>query len=122
MTVVLDASAALAFVQGEPGADVVEEALELGATCGAANWSEIAQKVLAADRDWHLVRALLESYSVEVAPVVTDDAEWGAQRWRSGEGLSLTDRLCLALAERLGADVLTADTSWGTKGRVHQIR
>ena len=122
MSVVLDASAILAFLQDEAGADVVEEAMELGPTCGAANWSEVAQKVLAANRDWDLVRALLVSYDVRVEPVLTDDAEWAAHRWRPGEGLSLADRLCLALAERVDTDVLTADTQWGSDGRVRQVR
>ncbi len=122
MSAVLDASAVLAFVQGEEGASVVEAALANHARCGAANWSEIAQKVLAADRDWSLVRALLTSYEVLVDPVSSDDAEWAARRWRRGEGLSLADRLCLALAERVDADVLTADTTWGSEGRVKQIR
>lgn len=119
---VVDASALLAFVQGEDGSDAVEEALTDGARCGAASWSEVAQKVRAAGRDWDLVRALLLSYPVALEPVVVDDAEWAARRWRSGEGLSLADRLCLALAERTDASVLTADRSWGTSGRIRQIR
>jgi ribonuclease VapC len=122
VTVVLDASAILAFVQDEPGADVVEEALGDEASCGAANWSEVAQKVLGADRDWDLVRALLVSYGVRIEPVLADDAEWAARRWRRGEGMSLADRLCLALAERVDAEVLTADTGWVSGGRVTQIR
>jgi PIN domain nuclease of toxin-antitoxin system len=122
VSVVLDASALLAFLQGEDGADVVEAALTDDPRCGAANWSEVAQKVLAADRDWSLVRALLTSYQVQVDPVSIGDGEWAARRWRRGEGLSLGDRLCLALAERIDADVLTADTSWGSDGRVKQIR
>jgi ribonuclease VapC len=122
MSVVLDASAILAFIQGEDGADVVEEAMALGSLCGAANWAEVAQKVLAADRDWDLVRALLVSYEVRVEPVLVTDAEWAARRWRIGEGLSLADRLCLALAERVDADVLTADAQWGDVGRIRQVR
>ena len=122
VTVVLDASAILVFVQEEAGADVVERALLEHARCGAANWSEVAQKVLAAERDWDLVRALLTSYEVEIEAVSTDDAEWAAGRWRRGEGLSLADRLCLGLAERLDAEVLTADRAWGTDGSVTQIR
>jgi PIN domain nuclease of toxin-antitoxin system len=122
VTVVLDASAILAFVQGEDGADVVEASMALGPVCGAANWSEVAQKVLAAGRDWDLVRALLVSYDVGVEPVLVDDAEWAAHRWQQGEGLSLADRLCLALAERVDADVLTADVQWGSGGRVRQVR
>ena len=119
---VLDASAVLAFLQGEDGADMVEEALGSGSVSGAANWSEVAQKVLAHGRDWRLARALLLSHGMQVEAVTVEDAEWAATRWRSGEGLSLGDRLCLALGERLGQDVLTADRAWGTAGRIKQIR
>jgi PIN domain nuclease of toxin-antitoxin system len=119
---VLDASALLAFLQGEDGADVVEAALETGAVAGAANWSEVAQKVLAHGRDWNLARALLLSHGLQVEDVTADDAERAAARWGSGAGLSLGDRLCLALGERLGGDVLTADRAWGTKDGVRQIR
>lgn len=122
MTVVVDASALLAFVQGEEGADVVEAALADDPRCGAANWSEIAQKVRAAQRDWDLVRAVLVSYGVVVEPVGPDDAEHAAMRWQRGDGLSLPDRLCLALGDRLDCVVLTADRSWGASGRVRQIR
>lgn len=123
MTVVLDASAILAFLQGETGGEVVEAQLANGAVCcGAANWSEVAQKVRAAGRDWDLVCALLDSYDIEVQPVTRDDAEWAARRWRRGEAMSLADRLCLALAERLEAEVLTADATWGSTGRIRQIR
>ena len=122
MTAVLDASAVLAYLTGEAGADVVEARLGDGAVCGAANWSEVAQKVLAAGRDWDLPRALLLSYGLAVAPVTPADAEWAAHRWRRGEGLSLADRLCLALAHRLDAPVWTADTSWGRGDGIHQIR
>jgi ribonuclease VapC len=122
VSVVLDSSAMLAFVQGEAGADVVEAALGEMARCGAANWSEVAQKVLSAGRDWGLVRALLVSYGVRVEQVAIEDAEWAARRWVRGEGLSLADRLCLALADRVDEDVLTADVAWGSSGRVRQIR
>ena len=122
MSVVLDASAILVFLQDERGARAVEDALSDNPVCGAANWSEVAQKVLAENRDWSLVRALLFSYGVRVEPVLPEDAEWAARRWRRGEGLSLADRLCLALAERTDLDVLTADRAWGFSGRVRQVR
>ena len=122
MTVVLDASALLAFVQDEEGANAVETALEADAWCGAANWSEVAQQVLARGRDWQLVSALLASYELRVEHVIADDAEWAARRWKRGEGLSLADRLCLALGERLDCEVLTVDATWGRGGRVQQIR
>lgn len=122
MRVLLDASAVLAFLQNEEGADVVESALREGGSCAAANWSEVAQKVLASDRNWELARALLLSYEIRVEPVSAADAEWAAHRWRRGEGLSLADRLCMAVAKRLDTNILTADGAWGSSGRVSQIR
>lgn len=122
MSVVLDASAILAYLQGEAGSDVVGQALTADPRCSAVNWSEVAQKVRAAGRDWDLARALLVAEGLQVEDVTVTDAEWAAARWRRGEGLSLADRLCLALAHRLTAPALTSDTGWGTGGPVRQIR
>jgi hypothetical protein len=61
---------------GAPNTDIVEAALADEAVCRAANWSEIAQKVHAANRGWDLAKALLESYELRIEPV-TADAEWG---------------------------------------------
>ena len=119
---VFDSSALLAFLQGEDGASTVEAALESGGACGAANWSEIAQTIRALGRNWDLSRSLLVMYGLEIESVTATDAEWAAQRWALGEGLSLADGLCLALGERLDVDVVTADSAWGSYGRVHQIR
>jgi ribonuclease VapC len=120
---VFDASVLLAFLQDEAGADVVQRELELGGVCGAANWSEVAQKVQAHGRDWELARALLTSYELRVEPVGLADAEGAAALWSAGTGLSLGDRLCLALGRRLDATtVWTADSTWGTEGSIRQIR
>ncbi|HZJ10468.1 MAG TPA: type II toxin-antitoxin system VapC family toxin [Trueperaceae bacterium] len=119
---VLDASAMLAFLQGEPGSDVVTDALESGACCSAANWSEVAQKVRASGRNWELSRTLLKAYGLMVEPVIEVDAEKAAALWRAGSGMSLADRICLALAHRLQAPALTADVNWGSKSPVVQIR
>lgn len=119
---VFDASALLAYLQGEPGADQVESSIAPGDVCGAANWSEIAQKVRSHDRDWSLARALLLTTGLRIEPVTQADAEGAARLWRAGSGISLADRLCLALADRLDAEVWTADAAWGTGGRIRQIR
>lgn len=119
---VFDASALLAFLQGEDGSEVVEESLAAGGACGTANWSEVAQKVRAHGRDWDLARALLASYELYLEPVTVADAEQAAVTWTQGSGLSLADRLCLALGKRLDATVWTADTSWEASASVRQIR
>ena len=117
-----DSSALLCFLQGEAGANVVERELVVGGRVSAANWSETAQKVLARDDDWHLVRGLLRSYGLIVEPVTEADAESAARLWRMGSGLSLADRLCLATGRRLGATVWTTDSEWGNQTPVRQVR
>jgi ribonuclease VapC len=122
VTSVLDASAVLAFLLDEDGADVVEARFGEDPRCSAVNWSEVAQRVRAAGADWHLARALLDSYGVRVESTTEADAEWVAARWRRGENLSLADRFCLALAARLEASAWTADAAWGSAEPVRQIR
>ena len=117
-----DASALLCFLQGEQGSDLVEGALDSGGACPAVNWSEVAQKVLARGGDWDLAGQLLHSFGLTVEPVIAADAESAARAWRAGDGLSLADRLCLAVGERLHAVVWTADSAWGSAGRVRQVR
>lgn len=119
---VMDASALLAFLQGEEGADAVEAQLDRGARCAAINWSEVAQKVIAAGRDWELARALFYSYELTIEPVTVADAELAARRWRRGDRLSLADRLCRACADRHGVEAWTADAAWGDGPGIHQIR
>lgn len=119
---VVDASAVLAFLHDGPGAGTVEKALREGAVIGAANWSEVAQKVRSRGGAWNEVRALLLNYEVQVEPVSAADAEQAAALWKQGAGLSLADRLCLSLGLRLSQQVLTADRAWGSSESVVQIR
>jgi len=119
---VLDASALLAFLKDEPGADVVRKLLDEGASCASINWSEVVQKLRFAGADWTLAAALLDSWSLTVEPVTRGDAEWAAERWKRSENLSLADRLCLALGARLDVEVYTADREWGGFERVRLIR
>ncbi len=100
----------------------MRERLVAGGACSTANWSEVAQKVRAVGADWDLVRGLLLAHGLQLQPVTAQDAERAAARWHRGSGLSLADRLCLALGERLDAEVLTADAAWRTEPRVVLIR
>ena len=120
---VLDASAMLAYVQGERGEDLVEAALATGtAVCGAANWTEVAQQLQARQGRWDLARALLLSFGLTVEPVTMEDAERAAELWQARSGLSLGDRLCLALGERRDEEILTADQAWSGCPEVRVIR
>jgi len=120
--IVLDASAILAFLRQEPGRDLVAKAITDGAYCSAANWSEVVQKSLHAGRDVAAMTEALDAYDLVIEPVTRFDAEKAAALWVERPSLSLGDRLCLALAHRLGATAMTADAAWGTSEDVQQIR
>lgn len=116
---VLDASAFLAYLRDEPGADVVADAIADGAVMSTVNVAEVLSR--AADRGadpQRLTRQLTErgllDGAIAVAPLTTADAvEIARLRPRTrDQGLSLGDRACLALATRLGVPAVTADSAW----------
>jgi len=111
VTAVLDASAILAWVQDETGADMVDVYLD-GAVVSAVNWSEVLQKVRQHGRDAQETSTLLLALGVEVSDATGADAVTAARLWDVDRPLSLGDRFCLALGSRLGVPVLTAERAW----------
>jgi PIN domain nuclease of toxin-antitoxin system len=112
-TRVVDASALLAFLLGESGADIVETGIEESAV-STVNWSEVCQRALARGVDTTGLRPDVEALGITLEPFTADDAERAAALWEStrGAGLSLGDRACLALALRLDVGAVTADRAW----------
>ena len=110
---VLDASALLALLQQEPGAETVETLLE-EAVISSVNWSEVVQKSLDRGVELDNLREDLEALGLTIAPFDVEDAEIAAalRRGTAELGLSLADRACLALASRLSIPALTTDSAW----------
>jgi PIN domain nuclease of toxin-antitoxin system len=119
VTAVLDASALLALLKGEPGAERVAEALERGAYLSAVNLAEVLSKLAdwgedPAEAQARMAQVGLLGAAVEVLPFTGEDALEVA-RLRAltrAHGLSFGDRACLALARRLGLPALTMDGAW----------
>jgi ribonuclease VapC len=123
---VLDASALLAHLRDEPGADVVAAAIASGAVISTVNLAEVFSRVADRGEDpaklaAELTRSGLLDGAITVEPFTAADAiDAGRLRPLTRDaGLSLGDRACLALARRLDAPALTADTDW--QGVAHGV-
>ncbi len=119
-TSVLEASALLAPLHGEDGAEAVGEAIADGAAISLVNLAEVLSKLADAGKDPRQARRELgetagESGALVVEPLTEEDCiEAARMRPLTRQlGLSLGDRVCLALARRLGLPAVTADRAWG---------
>lgn len=113
MRAVLDASALLALVNAEPGADRVLASLD-GAVMSAVNFAEVGSRLIDLGYDPYELDAELRLLGIEIIPF-DDLAATRSTRLRDQTrplGLSLGDRACLALAISEKATALTADRAW----------
>jgi PIN domain nuclease of toxin-antitoxin system len=110
---ILDASALLAFLLAEPGQDKVAEALLQQPSMTTVNFAEVAAKYVQRGAKAQ-AEALAERLPVLMVPVDTDLALRSALMadLTTPFGLSLGDRICLALGARSRLPVLTADRVW----------
>lgn len=113
---VLDASAVLALINGELGAAVVRGAIAAGAALGAVNLAEVVTDLSHRGQSERDIRMQIEGFTLRIVPFDEDLAiRAGMLRpLTRAAGLSLGDRACLALAERLAVPVLTADRAWSS--------
>lgn len=113
MRAVLDASALVAALLDEPGAEIVDQALET-ALISTVNLAEVTAALAREGNTERQVRHILDLLKLSCVP--PDEAlaiDAGLLRpVTDAAGLSLGDRFCLALARRLGTVALTADRNW----------
>jgi PIN domain nuclease of toxin-antitoxin system len=111
--VVADASAILAALKNEPFSNV-DPRLLVGATVSAVNVCEVLSKLHDDGLNDAQAEAAMAVMDLRVIPFDGLQARTAA-RLRSitrHAGLSLGDRACLALGDRLGYPVVTADRVW----------
>ena len=112
--VVLDASAMLAYIQEERGAENLTKEILDHAVASTVNLAEVQSKLVKKGHDpedaWEEILSLItaeEPFTSEQARIA-GDLITTTERY----GLSLGDRSCLALAIALNAPVYTTEQTW----------
>jgi PIN domain nuclease of toxin-antitoxin system len=122
MPFILDASARLAVVLKEPGADVVLDALNTGSRMSAVNAAEVASRLHQEGWTTFQVNAVFQELPVHIlpfdldAPILTARYRPATRPW----GLSLGNRACLATGYLQFGTVLTAGRAW-TRLDLHDV-
>lgn len=114
---VLDSSAILAAMLGEPGSDKVAAARPRS-RMSAVNYCEIIAKLIDEGLSPTQAEDITERLGCEVVEADRHRSALAGllhQKTRR-KGVSLGDRYCLQLAQELHVPVLTADRSWASLG------
>ena len=110
---ILDASALIALIMNESGSQKVAKHLP---TCriSSINLCETISYLVRNHWDEAMLSSLIDDLNLTIYPFTKEDALVAAHliKHTKHKGLSLGDRACLALAQRLNAPALTADKVW----------
>lgn len=112
-SVVFDASAILALLRDEPGAEVVERYIGDG-LISAVNLQEVIKELLRREVSIEAALEMLDALHLEIRVHARDEAIGAASLYRATRqnGSGLGDRTCMALAMAEGIPALTADQAW----------
>lgn len=112
-SIVFDASAILALLRDEPGADVVAQYIGDG-LISAVNFQEVIKGLMRREVPIDAALAMLDALHLDVRPHGREDAIAAAKLYPATKefGSGLGDRTCMALAIAEGLPVLTADQEW----------
>lgn len=110
---VLDASALLTLLNAEKGADLVESFLPQS-IISTVNLAEAVTRLAAAGMPGDQIRDTLAYLGLEIIPFDEEQAFQAGLLYIHTHplGLSLGDRVCLALALTANASAVTADRAW----------
>lgn len=121
---VLDASALLALVHNEPGAATVEGFLPRGGlVMSTVNFSEAVGKIAECGKDAEVFSRYFRALGISLIDLTEGIAfDAGQLKLRTRAfGLSLGDRVCLALARDMGLPALTTDSAWERVGDGYKV-
>lgn len=110
---ILDASAILAFINEETGADIVADVLD-DSTISAINLTEAYSKLIRAGADVEKTHAMLQQCCPDVTPVDRDQAQTAGiiHAATAKHNISYADSLCLALGACTEKTIMTGDQKW----------
>lgn len=115
-TTVLDASALLAMLFGEPGVEEMRSLFQKAAAAdkplliSAVNWAETLNRISRRQgaSGLNAVKLLASSGPIEIVPVDAELAE-AAAAYKADDQLGLADAFAAALAKNRKAELVTAD-------------
>lgn len=110
---VLDASAVLALLFGEIGADAVRPRVR-GGLISTVNLAEVLAKLVDKGVPAEEAARAIDMLGMEAVPLSVEQAQLSAalRPITRAAGLSLGDRACLALARERGLPAVTAERRW----------
>jgi ribonuclease VapC len=111
--IVIDASAALAYLRKEIGGELAEPFLASG-IMSAVNYAEVVQRFWRSGEDPQQYLYILERSGLKVvAPdMAVAKIAGDLERLTKSKGVSLGDRFCIAEAMQRNLPVLTTDRPW----------
>jgi ribonuclease VapC len=112
-SVVFDASAVIALLRDEPGAEIIAAHAGDG-LISAVNLQEVVKALLARGAPIEAARAMIEELHLEVRAHGADEAFAAAALYSATRefGSGLGDRTCMALAIAEGLPAITTDRDW----------
>ncbi len=115
--IVLDASAILAYLHGEPGGIEVLALLDdpdAEVAISSVNFCEVATRIVLLNGTDEQLAIAMEPFRKWIVPFEEDQADYAAKlvRLTKSHGLALGDRACLSLAQATGATAWTTDRAW----------
>jgi PIN domain nuclease of toxin-antitoxin system len=115
MRFVIDSSVFVAAINKEPGGDKLAAYLD-ESVIPVTTYTEVVTRLLDAEMLFDKADRLMSDFRVPIVDVTFALAKRAAE-FRSATrpcGLSMGDRICLALAESIGGTAVTADRQWAS--------